>query len=59
MRALSDPDAFLPGDLALRTAAARLDLPGDVAALNEYSARWRPWRSYAALHLWHTLLDRS
>jgi AraC family transcriptional regulator of adaptative response / DNA-3-methyladenine glycosylase II len=55
MRALSDPDAFLPTDLGIRTAATRLGLPGDAATLTEYAARWRPWRSYAALHLWNTL----
>lgn len=48
MRAFGDPDAFPAGDLAvrraLRGAAAR-----DVEAR---SATWRPWRAYAALHLW-------
>jgi AraC family transcriptional regulator of adaptative response / DNA-3-methyladenine glycosylase II len=49
MRALRDPDAFPPGDLGLRRTAARLGL-GDVA---ERAERWRPWRGYAAMHLWH------
>jgi AraC family transcriptional regulator of adaptative response / DNA-3-methyladenine glycosylase II len=56
MRVLSDPDVFLPGDLALRTAATRLGLSGE---LTGHATRWRPWRSYAALHLWHSLTDRS
>jgi AraC family transcriptional regulator of adaptative response / DNA-3-methyladenine glycosylase II len=55
MRALGDPDAFLPTDLGIRTAASRLGLTIDTATLTEHSARWRPWRSYAALHLWNTL----
>ena len=52
MRALSDPDVFLPTDLGLRTAAARLGLS---STLDDRSSHWRPWRSYAAVRLWHTL----
>ncbi len=48
MRALHWPDAFPDTDLALRAAAARLGLRD----LRESSMRWRPWRSYAAMHLW-------
>jgi AraC family transcriptional regulator of adaptative response / DNA-3-methyladenine glycosylase II len=56
MRALSDPDVFLPTDLAIRTAAARLGLSSE---LDDRSSHWRPWRSYAAMHLWHTLAPVS
>lgn len=56
MRGLGDPDAFPAGDLGLRLAAQQLGLPTDQRTLIEHSARWRPWRSYAAQHLW-TLLD--
>jgi AraC family transcriptional regulator of adaptative response / DNA-3-methyladenine glycosylase II len=49
MRALRDPDAFPAVDLGLQRAAARLGL-GDV---DERAERWRPWRGYAAMHLWH------
>ncbi|HEV7825256.1 MAG TPA: AlkA N-terminal domain-containing protein [Mycobacteriales bacterium] len=56
MRALSDPDAFLPTDLGIRAAAARLGLSPD---LDDRSSHWRPWRSYAAVHLWHTLAPVS
>ena len=52
MRALSDPDAFLPTDLAVRKGAARLGLPDDVTSLTTHSRRWSPWRSYAVHHLW-------
>jgi AraC family transcriptional regulator of adaptative response / DNA-3-methyladenine glycosylase II len=55
MRALGDPDVFLPNDLGLRTAAKGLGLPGDPGALAEHAQRWRPWRSYAAMHLWASL----
>ncbi|BBX95691.1 DNA-3-methyladenine glycosylase 2 family protein [Mycobacterium lacus] len=55
MRGLGDPDAFPASDLGLRLAAAQLGLPTQQNALIERSARWRPWRSYAAQHLWTTL----
>jgi AraC family transcriptional regulator of adaptative response / DNA-3-methyladenine glycosylase II len=54
MRALGDPDVFLPTDLAVRRAAGRLGLPTVPAALDEYARRWRPWRSYAVLRLWRS-----
>jgi len=44
MRAFSEPDAFPATDLGLIKAAGR-----DVAKLAE---QWRPWRAYAAMHLW-------
>jgi AraC family transcriptional regulator of adaptative response / DNA-3-methyladenine glycosylase II len=52
MRALSDPDIFLPTDLGVRTAAGRLGLS---ATLDDRSSHWRPWRAYATVHLWQTL----
>jgi AraC family transcriptional regulator of adaptative response / DNA-3-methyladenine glycosylase II len=55
MRALGDPDAFPTTDLGLRAAARRLGEPGDAGALTARSERWRPWRSYAAMHLWASL----
>lgn len=55
MRGLGDPDAFPAVDLGLRVAAKQLGLPEDERTLLDYSARWRPWRSYAVQHLWTTL----
>jgi 3-methyladenine DNA glycosylase/8-oxoguanine DNA glycosylase len=52
MRALGDRDAFPAGDLGLRRAAAALGLPTEERALRAYAERWRPWRAYAAMHLW-------
>ncbi|RKN06960.1 AlkA N-terminal domain-containing protein [Streptomyces radicis] len=46
MRALGDPDVFLPGDAGVRHGL-RLVGADPVA-----SAAWRPWRSYALHHLW-------
>jgi len=51
MRALGEPDAFPASDLGLKHASGGNDL-------EKYSDRWRPWRSYAALHLWASLDDR-
>jgi len=52
MRALRDPDAFLPTDLGIRRAARTLGLPDDGPGLRAAAERWRPWRSYAMAHLW-------
>lgn len=54
MRALGDPDAFLPADLGIRRAAAELGLPSTPAALTARAAAWRPWRAYAVQYLWAT-----
>ncbi|MBO0774373.1 MAG: DNA-3-methyladenine glycosylase, partial [Actinobacteria bacterium] len=54
MRALGDPDAFIPGDLGVRLAARDLGLPHTPGALTRHAARWRPWRSYAVQYLWAT-----
>jgi AraC family transcriptional regulator of adaptative response / DNA-3-methyladenine glycosylase II len=48
MRALRDPDAFPASDLVLRQALGGVS-PAE--ALRRAEA-WRPWRSYAAMHLW-------
>ncbi|MFF3552027.1 AlkA N-terminal domain-containing protein [Streptomyces tsukubensis] len=54
MRALGDPDAFLPTDLGMRRAAKALGLPSGPAALTAHAAAWRPWRAYAVQYLWAT-----
>jgi AraC family transcriptional regulator of adaptative response / DNA-3-methyladenine glycosylase II len=48
MRALSWPDAFPISDPTLQGVTGATSA-SDLHALAE---RWRPWRSYAALHLW-------
>jgi len=54
MRALRWPDAFPKEDVAVRKA-----LGGVTAArAEELSEAWRPWRSYAVLHLWRGLERR-
>jgi AraC family transcriptional regulator of adaptative response / DNA-3-methyladenine glycosylase II len=48
MRALHWPDAFPAGDLALRKAMGGVT----EGRLRKLAEPWRPWRSYAAMHLW-------
>jgi AraC family transcriptional regulator of adaptative response / DNA-3-methyladenine glycosylase II len=48
LRALGHPDVFLPSDVGVRQALAR-------AGADLADEAWRPWRSYALVHLWHTL----
>jgi AraC family transcriptional regulator of adaptative response / DNA-3-methyladenine glycosylase II len=55
LRALGDPDAFLPTDLGVRRAMERLGVPARPAAAAALAERWRPWRSYAVCHLWASL----
>jgi AraC family transcriptional regulator of adaptative response / DNA-3-methyladenine glycosylase II len=55
MRALHDPDAFLPTDLGVRHAANTLGLPNDPRGIEQHAEQWRPWRAYALQYLWSTL----
>jgi AraC family transcriptional regulator, regulatory protein of adaptative response / DNA-3-methyladenine glycosylase II len=55
MRALRDPDAFLPSDLGVRHALEQLGQDGRAAAAEKLSQRWRPYRAYAVQHLWASL----
>ncbi|MDR3247340.1 MAG: helix-turn-helix domain-containing protein [Treponema sp.] len=51
MRALHWPDAFPHTDYGIKKA-----LPGmSEKDILDISQGWRPWRSYAALHLWNSL----
>lgn len=52
MRLLGEPDELLATDLAVRRGAAALGLPSDLDGLTAHAQAWRPWRSYAATHLW-------
>jgi len=53
--AAGDRDVFLPSDLGVRRALERLGQPGDPRSATRLAERWRPWRSYALMHLWRSL----
>lgn len=55
MRALGDPDAFLPSDLGVRRAFEANGLTGTPPFSTARAESWRPWRAYAVMHLWQTL----
>jgi AraC family transcriptional regulator of adaptative response / DNA-3-methyladenine glycosylase II len=55
MRALGDHDAFMVGDLGVRKGFEALGLPTTPKEMLARADRWRPWRAYAAMHLWHGL----
>jgi AraC family transcriptional regulator of adaptative response / DNA-3-methyladenine glycosylase II len=57
LRALGWPDAFPAGDLGLRRATGLRKATGLASAreLADAAKRWRPWRGYAAMHLWESL----
>ncbi len=55
MRGLGDPDVFLAADLGVRHALDALGLPSSPRSASTRSESWRPWRSYAVMHLWASL----
>jgi AraC family transcriptional regulator, regulatory protein of adaptative response / DNA-3-methyladenine glycosylase II len=55
MRALRDPDAFLPSDLGVRHALEQLGHDGAPVAAERLAEHWRPYRAYALQHLWASL----
>ncbi len=53
MRELREPDAFPAADVGLlRTMRDALGIRPTPAVLLARAEKWRPWRAYAALHLW-------
>jgi AraC family transcriptional regulator of adaptative response / DNA-3-methyladenine glycosylase II len=52
MRELREPDAFPAADIGLLRAMAVDGRRPSPAQLLSRAERWRPWRAYAALHLW-------
>ena len=55
MRGLGHPDVMLSGDLGVRHAVTTWGLANTPAAIDTLAQRWRPWRSYATVHLWRHL----
>jgi len=53
LRAVREPDAFPASDIGLlRGAAGRDGARPSPAELQKRAEAWRPWRAYAAQHLW-------
>ncbi|MCE9557327.1 MAG: helix-turn-helix domain-containing protein [Armatimonadetes bacterium] len=50
IRLLGWSDAFPADDLVLRQAAGNIT----ATELTKRAEQWRPWRAYAAVHLWHS-----
>ena len=51
MRVFGEPDAFPAGDLVLRKVVGNgTALPAK--KIQQMAEPWRPWRAYAAMHLW-------
>ena len=53
LRGMREPDAFPAADVGLMRAMADAEgLRPDAAQLLARAEAWRPWRAYAAQHLW-------
>lgn len=53
MRALGEPDAFPAGDLGIIKALQQGEERPTRKQILARAENWRPWRSYAAIYLWH------
>jgi AraC family transcriptional regulator of adaptative response / DNA-3-methyladenine glycosylase II len=56
MRALGDPDAFMPSDLGVRHALEAMGLPSGERQAVALAEAWRPYRAYALQYLWAGLM---
>lgn len=57
LRALSNPDSFLHGDLVIRKVAEKiLGVRSGKELINRAKA-WQPWSGYAGMHLWRASAD--
>ncbi|MBN3854399.1 DNA-3-methyladenine glycosylase 2 family protein [Paraburkholderia sp. Ac-20340] len=60
MRAWRDADAWPATDLVLmQTIAARDPALARATQQRARTDAWRPWRAYAAMHLWNEIADRA
>ena len=57
MRALGDPDVLMAGDVGVRKGLTCLGL--DHASADQVGEAWRPWRSYAQMHVWAAATDAA
>ena len=59
LRAVRETDAFPASDIGLLRGAARNGTRPSPAELQDRAEPWRPWRAYAAQHLWAADAARS
>jgi AraC family transcriptional regulator of adaptative response / DNA-3-methyladenine glycosylase II len=59
LRALGDPDVFMATDLGVRHGLAKLGFEGSPQEITRRAEAWRPWRSYALMHVWMTLNEEK
>jgi 3-methyladenine DNA glycosylase/8-oxoguanine DNA glycosylase len=52
MRALGEPDAFPFADAGVRSSLGRGENPAALAEVVGIAESWRPWRAYAAMHIY-------
>ena len=57
MRTIKISDAMPCSDLGLLKAVSSDKRPVPEKQLKEMSTPWKPWRAYAAMHLWSSLAD--
>ena len=58
LRALGEPDALPAADIVLRRMAANGGAPFSTRQLEMHAESWRPWRSYAVMHLWRAAAEQ-
>ena len=56
MRVYREPDAFPSNNRWLRKGVSNNGAPASVLELESRANSWRPWRAYAAMHLWESFL---
>lgn len=54
MRALGETDAFPAADLGIARALQEGDKRPTVKQIRQRAEKWRPYRAYGAIYLWHT-----
>jgi len=59
LRALHETDAFPAADAGLLRAAEAIGIAARPQALLARAEAWRPWRAYAAQHLWASDVDEG
>jgi AraC family transcriptional regulator of adaptative response / DNA-3-methyladenine glycosylase II len=59
MRVYREPDAFPSSNPWLRQGVSHNGAPVSIPELEQQADRWRPFRAYAAMHLWDTYIEEQ